>query len=94
MFSFIFFVIVLVVIWCGLELYFIDILIDDWYMDKIVFLDKIEELKEEVVIVILYVIFGLWMNLEKYEELEKKGILVVVDVVLGFGLMNGGMYYG
>ncbi len=35
----------LAAIWCGLEPYFIDISIDDWYMDKTVLLDKIEELK-------------------------------------------------
>ncbi|MGR5874709.1 DegT/DnrJ/EryC1/StrS family aminotransferase [Bacillus pacificus] len=35
----------LAAIWCGLEPYFIDISIDDWYMDKTVLWDKIEELK-------------------------------------------------
>ena len=63
----------LAAIWCGLEPYFIDISIDDWYMDKTVLLDKIEELKEEVAIVVPYATFGSWMNLEEYEELEKKG---------------------
>ena len=81
-------------IWCGLEPYFIDISIDDWYMDKTVLLHKIEELKEEVAIVVPYATFGSWMNLEEYEELEKKGIPVVVDAAPGFGLMNGGMHYG
>jgi dTDP-4-amino-4,6-dideoxygalactose transaminase len=84
----------LAAIWCGLEPYFIDISIDDWYMDKTVLLDKIEELKEEVAIVVPYATFGSWMNLEEYEELEKKGIPVVVDAAPGFGLMNGGMHYG
>ena len=84
----------LAAIWCGLEPYFIDISIDDWYMDKTVLLDKIEELKEEVAIVIPYATFGSWMDLEEYEELEKKGIPVVVDAAPGFGLMNGGMHYG
>ena len=62
-----------------IEPYFIDISIDDWYMDKTVLLHKIEELKEEVAIVVPYATFGSWMNLEEYEELEKKGIPVVVD---------------
>ena len=61
----------LAAIWCGLEPYFIDISIDDWYMDKTVLLDKIEELKEEVAIVVPYATFGSWMNLEEYEELER-----------------------
>ena len=72
----------------GLEPYFIDISIDDWYMDKTVLLDKIEELKEEVAIVVPYATFGSWMNLEEYEELEKS-VPVVVDAAPGFGLMNG-----
>ncbi|MGN4818285.1 aminotransferase class I/II-fold pyridoxal phosphate-dependent enzyme [Bacillus cereus group sp. MYBK139-2] len=84
----------LAAIWCGLEPYFIDIAIDDWYMDKTVLWDKIEELKEEVAIVVPYATFGSWMNLEEYEELEKKGVPVVVDAAPGFGLMNGGMHYG
>ncbi|MDQ7234471.1 aminotransferase class I/II-fold pyridoxal phosphate-dependent enzyme [Bacillus pacificus] len=84
----------LAAIWCGLEPYFIDIGIDDWYMDKTVLWDKIEELKKEVAIVVPYATFGSWMNLEEYEELEKKGVPVVVDAAPGFGLMNGGMHYG
>ena len=62
----------LAAIWCGLEPYFIDISIDDWYMDKTVLWDKIEKLKEEVAIVVPYATFGSWMNLEEYEELEKR----------------------
>ncbi|MDG0959318.1 aminotransferase class I/II-fold pyridoxal phosphate-dependent enzyme, partial [Bacillus paranthracis] len=84
----------LAAIWCGLEPYFIDISIDDWYMDKTVLLDKIEELKEEVAIVVPYATFGSWMNLEEYEELEKRGVPVVVDAAPGFGLMNGSVHYG
>ena len=38
----------LAAIWCGLEPYFIDISIDDWYMDKTVLWDKIEELKKRL----------------------------------------------
>lgn len=84
----------LAAIWCGLEPYFIDISVDDWCMDKTVLLDKIDELREEVAVVVPYATFGSWMDLKEYEELEKKGIPVVVDAAPGFGLMHGGMHYG
>ncbi|MGR5914257.1 DegT/DnrJ/EryC1/StrS family aminotransferase [Bacillus pacificus] len=55
----------LAAIWCGLEPYFIDISIDDWYMDKTVLWDKIEELKEEVAIVVPYATFWLMDELRR-----------------------------
>ncbi|EEM12009.1 DegT/dnrJ/eryC1/strS [Bacillus pseudomycoides] len=84
----------LAAIWCGLEPYFIDISLDDWCMDKTVLVDKINELKEEVAVVVPYATFGSWMDLKEYEKLEKKGIPVVVDAAPGFGLMHGDMHYG
>ncbi|MEX0417800.1 aminotransferase class I/II-fold pyridoxal phosphate-dependent enzyme [Bacillus sp. C30] len=84
----------LAAIWCGLEPYFIDISLDDWCMDKTVLVDKVNELKEEVAIVVPYATFGSWMDLKEYEELEKQGMPVVVDAAPGFGLMHGGVHYG
>lgn len=84
----------LAAIWCGLEPYFIDISLDDWCMDKTVLLDKIDELKEEVAVVVPYATFGSWMDLKDYEELEKKGVPVVVDAAPGFGLTHEGIHYG
>ncbi|MGN4667911.1 aminotransferase class I/II-fold pyridoxal phosphate-dependent enzyme [Bacillus cereus group sp. MYBK234-1] len=84
----------LAAIWCGLEPYFIDISLDDWCMDKTVLVDRINELKEEVAVVVPYAAFGSWMDLKEYEELEKQGIPVVVDAAPGFGLMHEGVHYG
>lgn len=44
----------LAAIWCGLEPYFIDVSLDDWCMDKTLLLDKIDELKDEVAVVVPY----------------------------------------
>ena len=84
----------LAAIWCGLEPYFIDVSLDDWCMDKTLLLDKIDELKDEVAVVVPYATFGSWMDLKEYEELERKGIPVVVDAAPGFGLMHEGIHYG
>ena len=84
----------LAAIWCGLEPYFIDVSLDDWCMDKTLLLDKIDELKDEVAVVVPYATFGSWMDLKEYEELERKGIPVVVDAAPWFGLMHEGIHYG
>ncbi|KOS26487.1 aminotransferase DegT [Bacillus anthracis] len=84
----------LAAIWCGLEPYFIDVSLDDWCMDKTLLLDKIDELKDEVAVVVPYATFGSWMDLKEDKELERKGIPVVVDAAPGFGLMHEGIHYG
>ncbi len=50
------------VVW---SLILFDISLDDWCMDKTVLLDKIDELKEEVAVVVPYATFGSCDGLER-----------------------------
>jgi dTDP-4-amino-4,6-dideoxygalactose transaminase len=74
--------------WCGLEPFFIDVDAKHWSIDLKVLNEVIERLGDDLAVIVPYVTFGQWVNLEQYKNLSDKNIPVVIDAASGFGGLN------